>query len=130
MPRSKESPPQLASLRDLPGILEAVEGFPALVAALDRGEAGTVDGAWNSSAALTAATLALKTPQTLLVVLAHPRDVDLWIEDLYSFSGLRSVVFPAWSVSDRRRPRASYPVKVNDRSGKMVFVRRFRASYS
>src|SRR5262245_43744034 len=96
MPRSKESPPQLASLRDLPGMLEAAEGFPALLESLKKGEAGTVDGAWNSAAALTAATLALRTPQTLLIVLAHPRDVDLWIEDLYSFSGLRSVVFPAW----------------------------------
>lgn len=96
MPRSKAARPQVVSLRDLPGVLEAAEGFPALVEGLAKGQAGTVDGAWNSAASLTAATLALRAPKTLLVVLAHPRDVDLWIEDLYTFSGLRSVTFPAW----------------------------------
>src|SRR4051812_22113677 len=96
MPRSKAARPQVVSFRDLPGVLEAAEGFPALVEGLAKGQAGTVDGAWNSAASLSAATLALRAPKTLLVVLAHPRDVDLWIEDLYTFSGLRSVTFPAW----------------------------------
>ncbi len=85
-----------ADLRDLPRLLEGAEGFSAVLDALQRGRAATVDGAWNSSAALVAAALALRAPQTLLVVLAHPREVDFWIEDLYCFSGLRSNVFPAW----------------------------------
>jgi transcription-repair coupling factor (superfamily II helicase) len=87
-----------ADLRDLPRLLEAAEGFSAVLEALQRGRAATVDGAWNSSAALVAATLALRAPQTMLVVLAHPRDLDFWIEDIYCFSGLRSHVFPAWDA--------------------------------
>ena len=54
-----------------------------------------MDGAWGSSAGLAAATLALLAPRTLLVVIAHPHDVDPWAGDLISFSGLRPVLFPA-----------------------------------
>ena len=32
----------------------------------------------------------------MLVVLAHPRDLDAWAGDLLSFSGLRPSIFPAW----------------------------------
>ena len=124
-----------ADLRDLPRILESMEGYAEVLSALAQGRAATIDGAWNSSASLVAADLALHTgkekkngrmgerekgrkgvegesaflpfspspllpfsPSSVLVVLAHPRDVDFWIEDLYSFSGLRSVVFPAWDT--------------------------------
>src|SRR5207248_2401040 len=31
-----------------------------------------------------------------LVVIAHPRDLDAWAGDLFSFSGVRPAVFPAW----------------------------------
>ena len=55
-----------------------------------------IDGAWGSSAGLSAAALALHAPHTLLVVIAHPRDVDPWAGDLFSFSGVRPVLFPAW----------------------------------
>src|SRR5262249_27037382 len=48
------------------------------------------------SGALVAAALGLHAPGTLLVVLAHPGDVDGWVEDVASFAGLRPVVFPAW----------------------------------
>src|SRR5205814_5806500 len=51
---------------------------------------------WNSSASLATAALGLHAPQTVLVVLAHPRDTDPWCEDLLSFAGLRPAVFPAW----------------------------------
>ena len=63
-------------LQDLPRWLEGTQGYSALVAALERGDAATIDGAWNSSSALIAAALGLKAPRTLLVVLAHPRDLD------------------------------------------------------
>src|SRR5262249_39481639 len=43
-----------------------------------------------------AATLAQQVPQTLLVVIAHPRDLDAWSTDLLSFSGIHPVIFPAW----------------------------------
>jgi transcription-repair coupling factor (superfamily II helicase) len=83
-------------LQELPRWLEGTEGFSALLRALQAGQAATVDGTWNSSAALVAATLGLHVPRTLLVVLAHPRDIDAWEQDLFSFSGVRGCTFPAW----------------------------------
>jgi transcription-repair coupling factor (superfamily II helicase) len=85
-------------LQDLPRWLEAAEGFGAVVEGLLHGQAATIDGAWNSSAALAAATIALRAPATLLIVLAHPRDLDDWAGDIHSFSGLQSSVFPAWDA--------------------------------
>src|SRR5579884_642526 len=89
-------PPALAGLHDLPGLMRAAEGFPPLLAALKNGHGATVDGAWGSSAALAAATIGLEAPRTLLVVIAHPRDTDGWVEDIAGFAGVRPAVFPAW----------------------------------
>src|SRR5262245_50584227 len=83
-------------LQDLPKWVEASADFAPILAALKKNDAATVDGAWNSAAALTAATIGLHAPKTLLIVLAHPRDLDIWDEDLVSFTGLRPHVFPAW----------------------------------
>jgi transcription-repair coupling factor (superfamily II helicase) len=97
-------PPRLAleltleNLKDLTRLVQTAEGFHPLVAALKNGHGATVDGAWGSSAALTAAALGLHAPRTLLIVIAHPRDVDGWVEDVASFAGLRPVVFPAWDT--------------------------------
>lgn len=96
MPTLRTSLP--ATLRDLPDWLEAADDFAPVLAALHHGQAATVDGAWNSSAALVAATIGLKAPKTLAIVLAHPRDLDSWSEDLVSFTGLRPHVFPAWDA--------------------------------
>jgi transcription-repair coupling factor (superfamily II helicase) len=96
MPRAM--PVELVGLSDLPRLVEAAEGFAPLLEALHQGRAGTIDGAWNSSASLVTATLARHAPQTLLVVLAHPRDTDAWAEDLLSFGGEPAVVFPAWDA--------------------------------
>jgi transcription-repair coupling factor (superfamily II helicase) len=85
-------------LHDLTRLVQDTEGFHPLVAALKNGHAATVDGAWNSSAALAAGALGLHAPQTLLIVLAHPRDLDPWAEDLHSFAGRRPVIFPAWDT--------------------------------
>src|SRR5581483_11123028 len=87
-----------ARLQDLPQWLEAGEGFAAVLEALARRHAATVDGCWNSSAALVAAALARHAPQTVLVALAHPRDLDFWAQDLVSFAGLRPLIFPAWDA--------------------------------
>ncbi len=86
----------LDQLTELPHLIESAEGFRAAADALRDGHGATVDGAWGSSAGLAAATLALRAPQTLLVVIAHPRDLDGWAGDLESFSGLKPVLFPAW----------------------------------
>ena len=96
MPTLRESLPN--ALRDLPGWVEAGEDFARITTALQKGHAATIDGAWNSSAALAAATIGLKASKTLLIVLAHPRDLDAWAEDLVSFSGIRTLVFPAWDA--------------------------------
>jgi transcription-repair coupling factor (superfamily II helicase) len=96
MPSLRKSLPQ--ALRDLPCWVEALEDFAPILAALDSGQAATIDGAWNSSAALVGATLSLRAPATLLIVLAHPRDLDSWTEDLFSFTGQRPSLFPAWDA--------------------------------
>src|SRR5947209_4005926 len=88
--------PSFASLKDLTRIIQRAEGFHPVVAALKNGHGATVDGAWGSSNALVAAALGLHAPRTLLVVIAHPGDLDAWIGDLATFSGLRPTVFPAW----------------------------------
>src|SRR6516165_846214 len=87
--------PALETLKDLTRIVQTAEGFQPLVAALRNGHGATVDGTWGSSGALLAAALGLHAPRTLVVVIAHPRDLDGWVEDLASFAGLRPVVFPA-----------------------------------
>src|SRR5690348_13563113 len=88
--------PALERLEDLTRLLRAADGFAPLVESLKAGRSGTVDGAWGSSAALATAALGQEVPSTLLIVLAHPRDTDGWVEDVASFAGVRPVVFPAW----------------------------------
>lgn len=83
-------------LGDLVALLESTPGFAELMRALKEGQAGTIDGAWGSSAALAAGSLARHVPGTLLVVLAHPRDVDGWTGDLRGFTGQPPALFPAW----------------------------------
>jgi transcription-repair coupling factor (superfamily II helicase) len=88
--------PEFTSLRELAALAEAVEGFSALSAALRKGRSGTVDGAWGSSAAWLIAALAAKAPASVLVVLAHPRELDGWLGDLAGFAAEQPVLFPAW----------------------------------
>ncbi len=86
----------LNHLTDLSTLIQTAEGFDSLLAALRAGRSGVIDGAWGSSAGLSAAALVQHTPHTLLVVIAHPRQVDAWAGDLSSFSGVRPLLFPAW----------------------------------
>jgi transcription-repair coupling factor (superfamily II helicase) len=96
MPPVTTALPKLDNLQELTRLTEGVEGFPAVLEALQHGRSATIDGAWGSAAALAAATFARRTPHTLLIVIAHPRDLDAWIEDIHSFAGFRPTVFPAW----------------------------------
>src|SRR5262245_13776112 len=75
------------SLADLPALARAAEGMSEVMAALRAGQAGTIDGAWGSSAALSVAALAGVAPSTVLIALAHPGDVEPWANDILSFSG-------------------------------------------
>src|SRR5437879_13167244 len=93
---AKERPggyPALAGLTDLTRLVQRTEGFHPLVAALKNGHGATVDGAWGSSASLAAAALGLHAPRTLLVVIAHPRDVDAWADGVEAFTGQRPTSF-------------------------------------
>src|SRR5205823_9308801 len=95
MPVADAAPDTLA---DLPRLLRDAEGFADVARALRAGRAGTIDGAWGSSAALSAAALAAEAPGTVLIVLAHPGDVDPWANDLHSFTGRRPAIFPAFEA--------------------------------
>src|SRR5262249_7053314 len=96
MPSTTQTAPTLETLKDLARLVQNAEGFRPLVAALGQGRGAVVDGAWGSSAPLVAAALGQHVPRTLLIVIAHPRDLDAWADDLHSFAGSRPVIFPAW----------------------------------
>jgi transcription-repair coupling factor (superfamily II helicase) len=101
MNRTRSAPKKLSAidnLKDLTRILQRAEGFHPLIAALKNGHGGSIDGAWGSSASLAAAALGLQAPRALLIVIAHPRDVDSWADDIESFTGIRPAVFPAWDA--------------------------------
>ncbi len=85
----------LDRLSDLPGLTRTLDGFVPLAGALRAGQSGTIDGAWGSSAALVAATLAGEASATLLVVLAHPRDVAGWADEIAGFAQIQPISFPA-----------------------------------
>jgi len=108
MTATVEAPPE-AGLRALPGLLAASEGWAAVRAALAAGRSGTIDGAWGSSGALAAASLAADTPGTLLVVVPNTADVSPWVEDITSFGGMRPAIFEAWET---------WPVPLN-KAGKL-----------
>jgi transcription-repair coupling factor (superfamily II helicase) len=81
---------------DLLRRVEQTDGFEPLVAALMAGRSGSIDGAWSSSGALAAAALGLRAQRTILLVIAFPRDLDGWADDITTFAGQRPVIFPAW----------------------------------
>lgn len=91
-----KSPPALTTLTDLSSRLGAIPGFRLLTDALLAGHAAALDGAWGSSAPLAVAALLRAAPVGVLVVLAHPRDLEAWTADLHTFSGLSAAPFPAW----------------------------------
>src|SRR5580692_3772413 len=96
MPTRTARGPIIENLKDVTRAVQTADGFHPLVASLQNGHGALIDGVWGSSGGLMAAALGLHASSTVLVVLAHPRDVDGWVEDIASFSGLRPVVFPAW----------------------------------
>jgi transcription-repair coupling factor (superfamily II helicase) len=77
-------------------IVQTLGEFEPIVGALRAGRSATIDGAWGSSAALAAAALGLQAPQTVLIAIAHPRDLDAWAEDISSFAGIRPAIFTGW----------------------------------
>src|ERR1700756_588102 len=94
MPPRTALSPSLDSLKDLTRLVQTAEGFHPVVAALQNGHSASIDGAWGSSSALVTAALGLHASGTLLIVIAHPRDIDGWADDIAGFAGVRPVVFP------------------------------------
>ena len=94
MPLKAES--GIQDLRDLVCCLHQDERFADVITALEKGLSATIGGAWGSACALTAASLAQKAPQTLLVVLPRLNDVDEFADDISGFLGEVPLIFPAW----------------------------------
>jgi len=86
------------TLRELAALLPKQESFSAVVAAMKRGQAGAIDGAWGSSAGLVVATLTQQVggDKPLLVVLPRMHDVDEFADDVFNFLGEVPAIFPAW----------------------------------
>ena len=86
------------TLRELSTLLPKQASFAAVIAALKRGQAGAIDGAWGSSAGLVVAALAQQVDgdKPLVVVLPRMHDVDEFADDAYNFLGEVPAIFPAW----------------------------------
>ncbi len=85
------------SLPELPARLAALPGWAPLRVALSAKQAGGIDGAWGSSAALAVAALAGEASATVLLVVPNLTDVSPWAEDLATF-GQRPAIFPAYET--------------------------------
>ena len=89
---------QIQSMQDLVPVLSRSEGFAAVVAALQTGQSGTIDGAWGGSCALTAAAIAESLKFPTLIVLPRLGEIDEFSGDLASFLGRIPEIFPAWET--------------------------------
>lgn len=92
------SPTAPKELTDLVSLLESTPGFDNLIAALEAGNSGTIDGAWGSASALAAIALDRRAPGTLVVVLPRQSDLDDYADDLDAFLGDAPSIFPAWDT--------------------------------
>lgn len=86
------------ALPELVPILRRQTGFSEVLAALQRGEAATIDGAWGSACALASAVLAQDVPATLVIVLPRLSEMDDFASDLAGFLGSTPLLFPAWET--------------------------------
>ena len=102
-PATTSAPP--ATLKDLTRQIQRVAGLPEVIAALKNGRSATIDGAWGSASALTAAALGLHAPTTLVILIAHVGDVDDFRDDVATFAGTVPEVFPAWEKLPRELTR-------------------------
>ena len=87
----------IKELTDLPSRMMSQAEFTEVIARLREGNDATIDGAWGSSAALTAVALGQQAPGTLVVVLAHEQDVDAVTSDVAAF-GMEPQILPAWAA--------------------------------
>ncbi|MFO1021333.1 MAG: transcription-repair coupling factor [Planctomycetales bacterium] len=95
--------PNIRHIRDLVPLVAGQPGYAEIVAALQRGESATIDGAWGSACALVSASLVTQATQSLLIVLPRLSDVDEFAYDLAGFLGTDPVILPAWEARPRER---------------------------
>jgi len=95
--------PKAATLEELRPLMQRQGGFAEVLAALQRGESGTIDGAWGSSCALAAAALAAEAPAAFVAVVPRLSAVDDFAADLANFLGKTPLVFPAWETLPKER---------------------------
>lgn len=92
---------------DLVPLIAKTPEMEGILAAMHRGESGTIDGAWGSSRALAASCFASQCPGTLIVVAPRSSDVEDLFSDLTAFLGREPAFFPVidgspeeWSTTD------------------------------
>ncbi len=99
-----------AAVREIPDLVPLVGSTPEvqeILAALQRGESGTIDGAWGSTRALAASLFVQHCPGTVVVVAPRASDLDDLVVDLAAFLGTEPAIFPAmegvpadWNLAD------------------------------
>ena len=88
----------VAQLTELVPLLESTPGFFDLLQSLKSKNSGTIDGAWGSASALSAACLTKHNDHPLLVMLPRAADFDEYVYDLQAFLGYEIDAFPAWDT--------------------------------
>lgn len=123
-----------ASFDLLPGLLAKKPTMKAVLAALLKGKAGTIDGAFGSSVPLVIATLALHCPHPILVAVAHARDLDNLASDIQSFSGRPVGLFPITGslpgdkqLDQEHRERLALLSRLRDVNGPDIILAPFAA---
>ena len=96
VPPSPGAPGPPQRLAGLASTLRSHGGFADVVASLRAGHGATVGGTWGSASALAASALAAEaSPGTLVVVLPHALDAEVFADDLALFTPLPLALLPA-----------------------------------
>jgi len=109
-------PNPVRKLSDLPKLVAALEGFSQIQESLQAGNSAAIDGAWGSSASLAVAAAVSDNTSAVLVVLAHPGDIQVWADELATFGHSVPAQFPcdeSWGrTAHRHEPEKSQRLKL------------------
>ncbi|MFO0915996.1 MAG: transcription-repair coupling factor [Pirellulales bacterium] len=91
-----EATPDRLRLLNLAAEAKQAECWSAVRAALAEGRSASMDGVWGSSAALAVGILGqLQTSGRIVLITAHPNELDDWADEISFFAGAQPLVFPA-----------------------------------